>query len=228
MRVNDLPQQAPATEALPHSSWIDGLLYGWSRRSPIEEARDERRLRTRIAALPDERAAAEELVRRRYAWRGYRLALSEERDCAGGRTGEHWVTLLAEAGGRLLGTLTVGPDGRHGLLAAGTYAEEIDRLRDEGRRLGELTRLAIEKGADWKGALDALVQATWLVTRVVHALTDVLIEVNPRHVSFYQRVFGFEAIGSGRVCPRVGAPSVLLLLDLEAFGHRLKRSGIAR
>ena len=220
MRLIDLPQQAPATEVLPQSSWIDKLLHGLCDRASELESK-EPALRTRIASLPEECAAAEDLVRRRYAWRGYRITA----EC---RSGEHWVTLLAEAGGRLLGTLTVGPDGGHGLLASGTYEKEIEGLRAEGRRLAELTRLAIEKGVDWKGALDALVQATWLVTRVVHALTDVLIEVNPRHVSFYERVFGFEPIGTGRMCARVGAPSVLLVLDLEGFGRRLQRSGIAR
>lgn len=225
MLITDLPQQASPTEVLAQSSWIDKLLSG---RRAVSESFKEFPLRTRIAALPEERAAAEELVRRRYAWRGYRIASPEERDCAGARPADHWVTLLAEIEARLLGTLTVGPDGPHGLLAEGTYADEIGALRREGRRLGELTRLALEKGIDWKGALDALVQATWLVTRFVHALTDVVIEVNPRHVPFYQRVFGFEPIGAGRLCRRVGAPSVLLLLDLHEFGCRLERSGVAR
>jgi len=46
-------------------------------------------------------------------------------------------------------------------------------LRHAGRRVGELVKLAVEEGADWKAALDALGQSAYLVARVVHALTDV-------------------------------------------------------
>jgi hypothetical protein len=82
--------------------------------------------------------------------------------------------------------------------------------------------LAIEERGDWRPALDALVQSAYVVTRFMHALTDVVIEVNPRHVRFYQRVFGFVAAAAERFCTRVGAPSVLMLLDLDQFGRRLQ------
>ena len=220
MRIPDFPAHAlPSVEARQHALWLNALLH--------RELVDTGALQARVAWTPEKRAAAEELVRRRYAWRGYRTALPSERDCAGPRSGSHWVTLLAEAEGQLIGTLTVGPDSPQGLLAEGTYAREIRALRRNGSRVGELTKLALEKGVDWKAALDALVQAAWAVTRIAHALTDVVIEVNPRHVKFYRRVFGFEELASGRVCSRVGAPSVLLLLDLERFGRRRPEATIA-
>ena len=120
--------------------------------------------------------------------------------------------------------MTVRPDSPKGLLAEQSYTAEIERLRREGRRVGELVKLAVEEGVDWKAALDALVQSAYLVTRVVHALTDVLIEVNPRHVRFYERVFGFVVAAAERICARAGAPSVLLRLDLVQFGRRLELS----
>lgn len=171
--------------------------------------------RTSIAVRPDQLMAAESLVLRRYAWRGYR-STAEARQEAGPR-----VMLLAEKDGTLMGTLTVRPDSPAGLLAERTYGDEIQRLRSEGHRLGELVRLAVEEGADWKSALDALVQSAYFITHVVHSLTDVLIEVHPRHVRFYQRVFGFALAAAERVCERVGAPSTLLRLDLDHFGRRL-------
>ena len=85
-------------------------------------------------------------------------------------------------------------------------------------------KLAVEEGVDWKAALNALVQSAYLVTRVVHALTDVLIEVNPRHVRFYERVFGFVVAATERVCTRAGAPSILMQLDLAQFARRLQLS----
>jgi hypothetical protein len=94
------------------------------------------------------------------------------------------LMLLAQNAGRLMGTLTVRPDSPHGLFAVRAYADEIHKLRGDGHRLGELV-LAVKEGADWRAALDALAQSAYVVTRVVHALTDVVIEVNPRHVRFY-------------------------------------------
>lgn len=178
-------------------------------------------LRTLVAVLPDHFQAAEQLVRRRYAWRGYHIGLSEDYECAAPGADGQPVTLLAEDRGKLLGTLTVRPDSPKGLLAEESYSAEIERLRREGRRIGELVKLAVEEGVDWKAALDALVQSAYLVTRVVHALTAVLIEVNPRHVRFYQRVFGFVVAGGERMCARAGAPSVLMLLDTVQFGQRI-------
>lgn len=175
--------------------------------------------RTSIAVRPEQFLAAQELVCRRYAWRGYhhprflRFGGDEERPS---------ILLLAEKSGKLMGTVTVRPDSRQGLLAEQAYPDVIARLRDEGHRLGEVTGLAVEEGADWRTALDALVQCSYLMTRVVHALTDVVIEVNPRHARFYERVFGFAATAAERLCARVGAPSVLLRLDLERFGAKLK------
>src|SRR6185503_13907745 len=46
--------------------------------------------------------------------------------------------------------------------------------------------------------------------------TDVVIEVNPRHVAYYQKLLLFEVCGPEKPCPRVnGAPAVLLRLDLD-------------
>ena len=132
------------------------------------------------------------------------------------------MTLLTEASGQLLGTLTVRP--RSPLYAEHSYGDDLRRLRRAGHRLGEVVKLAVESGVDWKGALDALVQGAYLVSRVVHALTDIVIEVNPRHVRFYEKVLGFRVMASGGVCSRVDAPSVLMLLDLEDFGQRVRSS----
>jgi hypothetical protein len=173
--------------------------------------------RTSIATRTEQMLAAEELVRRRYAWRGYRVAAAPPESDQGLR-----IVLLAQNAGKLMGTLTVRPDSPQGLNAEATYAEEIHQLRLSGHRLGEIGRLALEEGADSRRALDALVQSAYLVTHVVHALTDVVIEINPRHVRFYERVLGFVVTATERFCDRVGAPSVLLRLDLAAFGRRLQ------
>jgi hypothetical protein len=52
---------------------------------------------------------------------------------------------------------------------------------------------------------------------------DVVIEVNPRHVRFYQRSLGFTTIGPQRQNRRVDAPAVLLRLDLAHAREQIDR-----
>jgi hypothetical protein len=223
MKLQDLPaQHAKPLEIIHESRWMNALMSREpAPRVTVPPISSCAGWHTSIAVRPEQIDAAEDLVYRRYAWRGYQLAPTRPAGASAGDKGLR-VMLLAQNAGRLMGTLTVRPDTPHGLLAEEGYFDEIQKLRGDGHRLGELVKLAVEEGADWKTALDALVQSAYLITRVVHALTDVVIEVNPRHVRFYQRVFGFAVAAAERFCERVGAPSVLLRLDLEHFGRRLQ------
>ena len=67
-----------------------------------------------------------------------------------------------------------------------------------------------------------------LVARKVHEVTDVFIEVNPRHVAFYSRALGFVVAAGERICERVRAPSVLLRAELDVLEERLALMGTKR
>ena len=71
----------------------------------------------------------------------------------------------------------------------------------------------------------ALIHISYLYARVVHCCSDYVIEVNPRHVMFYQRMLGFEGVGAERPCTRVGAPAVLLRLSLARMGDQIRTWG---
>jgi hypothetical protein len=218
MSLPDLPlEHAKPLEILHETRWMDALMHRSTAPITVPPISSSGAWRTSIAVRAEQIRAAQELVHRRYAWRGYRVAPEAELNHGGLQ-----VVLLAQSAGQLMGTLTVRPDCPDGLFAERGYESEIHALRKRGHRLGELCRLAVEEGADWRTSLDALVQSAYLITRVVHALTDVVIEVNPRHVPFYRRVFGFTVAAAERFCERVGAPSVLLSLDLERFGRKLQ------
>lgn len=166
-----------------------------------------------VASHPDEFAAADRLVRQRYASRGYQLPPEDAPTDAS-------TTLLAVSGNQLLGTLTLRPDSRHGLLVDKTHGASIARLREEGWRLGEVGRLAFQRGVDWRNVLDALVHVVYRVARA-NGVNELVIEVNPRHVGFYLRAFGFTPFGTVGYCERVKAPSVLMQLPVERLGIRL-------
>jgi hypothetical protein len=136
------------------------------------------------------------------------------------------ITVVATRDAGTVGTLTLRADGPSGLAADEGYREALNLARKAGRRLCELTRLAIESDASWRPTLVALIGLAYLAGRTVHEVTDVFVEVNPRHVRFYQRMFGFVAAGGQRMCPRVGAPAVLLRLELDRFEAGLRQPGV--
>jgi N-acyl amino acid synthase FeeM len=137
------------------------------------------------------------------------------------------VTFLVASDRTAVGTLTLGLDGPLGLRAEAAYGEIIERFRRAGNRVCELTRLAVAESNNSKAVLTSLFSLAHVVGRTTHDVTDVFIEVNPRHVGFYSRVLGF-VVGSGeKFCERVRAPSVLLQLEVEALEARLGLVDIA-
>ena len=173
-------------------------------------------VRASVAVTDSERAAASALVESRYAWRGYAVQPDDSRAA---------MILVATRDTAAVGTLTLHTDGPGGLSADAGYGAAIDAARASGRRVCELTRLAIEVGAAWQPTLGVLVGLAYLAARVIHQATDVFVEVNPRHARFYERMFGFVAAAGQRICPRVAAPAVLLRLELQRFDAMVGRFG---
>lgn len=176
-------------------------------------------LSSRAASSDEELEAAHSLVRRRYAWRGYETAAHDAARAAAARE-EREITFLATEEDRTVGTITLGLDGPDGLLAEGTHAEAVHRLRARGRHVCELTRLAVAERTDTRVVLASLFSLAY-AAGTLHGVTDVFIEVNPRHVGFYTRVLGFVVAAAARICERVRAPSVLLWLEIERLEQKL-------
>lgn len=173
-----------------------------------------------VATTLPERLDAAELVRERYEWRGYvtRSIRADALDASHRAT-----TLIARERGVVIGTMTLGFDGPSGLWIDHTYPEELARARERGRAVCELTRLAVTPNSDSRKVLSSLFALAFQVGRVEHGVTDLYIEVNPRHVPVYKRLFGFVAASDVRMCGRVKAPAVLLHLDVEALDESVAR-----
>lgn len=160
-----------------------------------------------IASHQHEFAAARQLVLTCYGQRGY--------DAPHANTRQGESTLLARIGNRVIGTVTVRSGSRVRLQAEAGFAEHVGELRRQGRRLVEYTRFAIDRA--WAGRHDLaaeLIRRALLLGRMALRATDCVIEVNPRHMRYYQRQFGFTVRGPERTCARVGAPARLLHLDM--------------
>lgn len=133
------------------------------------------------------------------------------------------VTIAASRGDDVFGTLTIGMDSDDGLLADSLYRSEIDALRQQGRRLCEVTRLALNSQLSCLEPMATLFHVAFVLARGVHARTDLLAEVHPRHVGFYRRTMGYRVVGPERTCLRVGAPAVLMHLCLDFAGDQIRQ-----
>ena len=173
----------------------------------------------RIAHTSHDHQLAEALVKERYAWRGYKLTPHVQHP--------QRKTFLASSGDRLLGTLSILLDSNTGLVADGLFKPELDRYRKLGHRICELGKLAISQSRNSGEVATALFNMAYLYGRTIHYISDTFIEVNPRHVSFYSRLLGFDIIGKGRHCPRVNAPAILMHLDVAHADRQISQLAIS-
>jgi hypothetical protein len=160
---------------------------------------------------------ANSLLQRRYAWRGYAAHPLEQH--------ARQVTLETCVDDVTVATITAALDREDGLFVGRTYPDEVQQLRSQGRRLCEFTKLAVEESVRSHTVLGATFHIACLYVINLHRCTDALIEVNPRHVRFYQRMLGFERHGEQRLDPSVGAPAVLMRLDLAHCAREIARLG---
>lgn len=176
----------------------------------------------RALAAPEVESAAE-LVARRYAWRGY-----DTRCSVAAMSSASELPLIASRNGEVHGTLTVRLDDRASLLSEALYPDEIAALRAQGAMLCEFGKLAFRENVNTLEILGPLFHIGLLYLAGQHGCTDAVVEVNPRHVGFYRRLFGFTVIGEQRICPRVSAPAQLLRLSLQEAVERAQAEGGAR
>jgi hypothetical protein len=134
-------------------------------------------------------------------------------------------TFLASDHNSVIGTLTIGLDSGRGLLADDLFPDEVGRLRDAGLQVCEFTKLAMDRRARSPRLLAALFHVAYIYAHRIKALHNLLIEVNPRHVRYYQTMLGFKAVGAVRHNTRVNAPAVLLSLDLNHAQEQIARFG---
>lgn len=186
---------------------------------PVEEETHGGRqeFKVRLATTEDRRKAASLLIEKMYSWRGY------EANPVGQDPNK--ITLVAYQEDKVVGTLTLGLDSPGGMVVDQLYEAEANHLRAEGRKICDVTKLAVDQDIKSKSVLGALFHLSVIYGRNIHQATDFLIEVNPRHALFYQRMIGFVPFGEERLCPRVNAPAVLLKLDLAYADEQVLKYG---
>ena len=175
-----------------------------------------RRFKIKTVESEDRRRLVESLLRNRYAWRGYKsVSLPTDRSV-------HKFTLAAVEDEVTIGSITVSFDGPEGLSVDSAFREEVDALRARGRRICEFVRLAVDPTVGTKRVLASLFHVAYIVAHRIRGYDTLLIEVNPRHVRYYERMLGFKRLSEERLNDSVNAPAVLLGVD---FAYVMRQIG---
>lgn len=171
---------------------------------PLTDNHARRSISINAAGTHASRCSAHALLNQRYSWRGYEEVSMPHADSV-----SHFP-LTATQDGQIIGTLTVGLDGSSGLNCDRAFEAEVQLLRDQGARLCEFTKLAVDASFGGKHVLAALFHVAYLAADRLGKVDTLLMEVNPRHVRYYMRMLGARVIGDVRANTQVNAPAVLL------------------
>jgi len=185
----------------------------------VPDFRSHRLFKIRAADSYGQRSSASILLDRMYATRGYKSSGLPAVPAP------NRVTLTACEHDDTMGTITVGFDSDQGLCVDELFGEEVDKLRAEGRRVCEFTKLAMDTLVKSRKVLASLFHVAYIYAHRLNGFQDLLIEVNPRHVRYYERMLGFVVKGAERLCPRVNAPAVLMALDFQHAHDQIERFG---
>ena len=172
----------------------------------------------RLTDTSDGRNTASMLINRMYAWRGYSGDHQPSSD-------PNRITLTATDKGDVVGTLSIGIDSEVGLMADEIFKDELDAHRQRGAKLCEFTKFAFDPSVRSKTALANVFHLAVIYARDMHGCTDIVIEVNPRHRRFYERMLGFRKEGELKINPRVDAPAYLLRVNLAFVTEQIDRFG---
>jgi hypothetical protein len=192
----------------------------------------QRLFKIRAADSEGKRSSANILVNRMYATRGYHSAKPAN---AAPMQVPSRMTLMASDHEAIIGTITIGFDTGDGLLVDELFGAELDAARAAGRKVCEFTKLAMDSVVKSKRVLASLFHVAYIYAHRLQGFDSLFIEVNPRHVRYYEKMLGFVVSGPERLNLRVNAPAVLLCLDffhahdqIAHFGGRPELSGNER
>ncbi len=125
----------------------------------------------------------------------------------------------------VVGTATGSLDSVAGLPSDPIFAEELQYLRNQGRKIAESTKFACRPHP--QGSKRGLGKLSVIGTSIlggiytwccINQVDDWIITVHPRVSDFYMDMLGFEYIAGPRTCAHVSElPGVMLRLDLLAL-----------
>ncbi|MDD5585220.1 MAG: hypothetical protein PHV55_09235 [Candidatus Omnitrophica bacterium] len=143
------------------------------------------------------------------------------------------TTFIAKQQRALAATVTLVPDSKLGILMDKLYKKEVDALRNQGRRVAEVSQLAINSAFFPQGLFsmfnfNKLIFLFKLFRQVldyaffIGKVTDLCIAFNPRHQYLY-RFLQFEQMGELKYYGAFHSPAIAMHLDLATVQEKAKK-----
>lgn len=184
----------------------------------------------KIATTVTEKESAISLVKGVYVREGYLKSASDDVASISDYINlPEAVTVLAQEGDFLGGTITMVLDSSGGLPMDIIYRDELSEFRSGGHKLAEVCQFAV----DWDLHDDGASKhsnpevSLGLLSHVIHSaircdVTHLCFTINPKHAGFYQSM-GCVQIGGEKEYPLVNsAPALAFMLDLKAIVGSIK------
>lgn len=100
------------------------------------------------------------------------------------------------------------------------YKEELDDLRNQGRKVVEFCAFASPKELRFSNAMVFLKRSMYFQC-VYGGINDICIMVNPKHVPYYKEIFLMDDLGPEKTFPKFDAPAVGLRLNIDNYKEDL-------
>ena len=132
----------------------------------------------------------------------------------------HTITLLIVCEEKVVGSVSIVPDSEMGLPVDKAYKKEMDKKRKKGDVLCEVFSLGIHPSIRGKRpVIGRLFNLIYLVSKYIHESTHWIIEVVPKHESFYRHYLLFKSEGSISFHKKTGVYCKLLSHRLNLFSE---------
>ena len=148
---------------------------------------------------------ANNLIIERYQWRGYKPSIISDNS---------GYTLIALINNKVIGTITINIDSANKLAIDNTFTI-VNEIRQNSNKICEFTKLALDPILGTKKILISLFHCAVIIAYYIHNCDILLMEINPRHVKYYKRQFGFEQVSDEQINNSVEAPSTLLSISFS-------------
>jgi len=171
-----------------------------------------KRFEADVAITPQDRIEAARLVTRAYVHEGYLSQDSSDPYLSIHHLLKETTIFIVRHGGRIIGTLAVILDSHAGLPMEDLYGNEIEKLRQAGRRVCELCSLAIdlESGSQHFGLVLDLFRAAGTYAFCMAQVHDLCLTIKPTHARFYSRL-ACQELGSLKLDERFAFAETLAM-----------------
>ena|SRR5687767_6092198 len=126
--------------------------------------------------------------------------------------------LIAILEGKIVGSVSYTIDGPSGFTLDEDFRPECDSIREEGKRVGVVWRLVVDKSVRSNRAVVSDLIDGVIKLAVEYDVPTVLFAVNPRHENVYKRMLRMEVVERRQATEGLtNAPAVLLRGDRDTI-----------